>query len=827
LFSLRESGQITAGVLRLPYGEEAMSVSQRKTNRLALATGAVGILGMFIQGCVVTQGDPNAQTSAPPAPPPEAYQSYGTDQQNAPSPVPAGGAPVATENVAGWPVQTQMGDGTQIMIFAPQLERFDGNSLQNHAAVSIQYPNQQGPIVGTVFFTSRAVMSASAHTVQLLDVNITRAYFPANSVQLDQPTTDAIRQAMLSRETFLSLDAIYAEATAINNAQAAAAAVQSTPPAIVIRQHPAVKVQYDGTPRLVQANDQGVLRAVNTPFFVAFDPATRTYFLKGAGHWYAASDPMGPFQFAWGPPQYISDLANQSGYSDPQQPVSDADAQNLEIVTATVPTELIWTYGPPQMAPIPGTNLGYWTNTASDVFLQIGAQNIFVLLSGRWFTAQSGGQWTYIAPSQLPGDFRNIPPDSPKADVLASIPGTPAAQYAVDGTYLPQTAAVDANNYPQPTVSYDGDPQFTDIQGAGCAYAVNTDAAVLSCGGSYYCCWNGIWYQSGDPRGQWGLCQQVPLAIYSLPPSCPVYSVRFCRVYGATGSTIYYGYTPGYVGSYRHDGVVVYGTGYQYTPWSQNRYVARPETYGYDARYHRDSNHYGFGFGEATGGGDQWIGNGPQHDGNGGRWFGYGGYRPAAVVPNPGLSQEFVNRNNSSATAGGAYQPHVYGQQQNVHPIGAPAAPPAAPGGAVNANGSRTAPGLVQNGTGKWIQVRPEPPQGSPPQASPTGGGPVHNPPPGPAPVPVPAQPYHGAGQGHESDAGANQSAPAPAPAPKTAPAPVAPSEPAPEPKPAPKPSPAPSPTPAPTPKPTPKPAPQSPQGKGEPAPKNPNSANQ
>src|ERR1700722_15471832 len=82
-------------------------------------------------------------------------------------------------------------------------------------------------------------------------------------------------------------------------------------------------VQYDGTPRLVQGADADVMRAVNTPFFVALDTASRTYYLKGAGHWFSAPDPMGPFQYTKQIPAAISQLADSSGYSDPQQAIPD------------------------------------------------------------------------------------------------------------------------------------------------------------------------------------------------------------------------------------------------------------------------------------------------------------------------------------------------------------------------------------------------------------------------------------------------------------------------------------------------------------------------
>jgi len=57
--------------------------------------------------------------------------------------------------------------------------------------------------------------------------------------------------------------------------------------------------------------------------------------------------------------------------------------------------------------------------------MDIGTQSIYILISGRWFTAKSkAGPWTFVPPEELPKDFSRIPPGSPKAEVIvASVPG--------------------------------------------------------------------------------------------------------------------------------------------------------------------------------------------------------------------------------------------------------------------------------------------------------------------------------------------------------------------------------------------------------------------
>ncbi len=565
-----------------------------------------------------------------------------------------------------WPMHATTSDGAEVTIFQPQLQDFQGDIISARAAVAVTPANAQEPIFGAIWLESRVATDRVARTVQVLDVNVTKVLFPNSAAQSvsTQTLSDAVRQTILAQSITLSLDHLLASLEAIQKAQTAAADLQTTPPAIVFRDHPAVKVQYDGTAKLQQVENSNLMRVVNTPFFVALDPSSRTYFLKGAGHWFAAPDPMGPFQYATQVPQPIAQLADQSGYSDPQQPIPDDEVTRLEIVTATDPTELIWTDGPPQMSTIPGTDLLYWANTDSDVFLQITTQQTFVLLSGRWYTASNpNGPWTYVAPDHLPDDFAKIPTNSPKANVLASIPGTQQAQDAIADTYIPQTAAVDCNNYDQPPVDYDGEANFQSIQGTNCSYGVNTDCSVILVSGTYYCCYNAVWYQCDQPRGRWIICHRVPRDIYTIPPSCPIYPVRFVYIYGYTQDVIYVGYTPGYVGCYPTDGVVVYGTGYHYEPWFHQRYIPRPNTFGYAAKYHPYTGRWGFGFGLASGGGQTWIAANPKehHESS---WFGYGGYRPSQAPANLKINRTIIDANNVKRQT---YEQNVYQRRGDLH----------------------------------------------------------------------------------------------------------------------------------------------------------------
>ena len=107
------------------------------------------------------------------------------------------------------------------------------------------------------------------------------------------------------------------------------------------------------------------------------------------------------------------------------------------------PAELILLDGEPKLDPIKGTKLSWVTNTESDLFRSAADQRYYYLVAGRWFRAEKlDGPWRF-ATTELPADFEQIPPDHPRGDVLALVPGTPQAQEAVIQGHIPQTARVE------------------------------------------------------------------------------------------------------------------------------------------------------------------------------------------------------------------------------------------------------------------------------------------------------------------------------------------------------------------------------------------------
>ncbi|HXJ76644.1 MAG TPA: hypothetical protein VNM37_27555, partial [Candidatus Dormibacteraeota bacterium] len=87
------------------------------------------------------------------------------------------------------------------------------------------------------------------------------------------------------------------------------------------------------------------------------------------------------------------------------------------------------------------------------------------------------------------------------------------------------------------------------------------------------------------PVGPWQVATEVPEEIYAIPPSSPVYYATFASVYQSNDEEVEVGYTPGYLGAYEDDGTVVYGTGWDYEPWSGDDYYGWGWSWGYYYTY--------------------------------------------------------------------------------------------------------------------------------------------------------------------------------------------------------------------------------------------------
>ncbi len=531
----------------------------------------------------------------------------------------------APKDDAGWPRQLDFAEGS-IIVYQPQPEWLEADTLGGRAAFSYQRTGATAPVFGVFWFDGLLLVDRDSDVVRVRDFDVTRVRLPRGAAEETARCEQVIEAGAADWGALGTLAGLKAGLAATDKERAGIEDLEHAPPRILFAYERAILVPYDGEPELEDVEGSTLRRVANTPYAVVFEPTTRTYYLNGANLWYSASDPLGPWTETARVPEVVR-VAVPPDTSAEAQVRGEAPA----VLTATEPTELISTDGPPRWAPLDGDELLYVVNTESDVLREVGTQALYVLLAGRWYTADSpDGPWAFVRSDSLPACFRDIPAGSAKGHLRASVAGTEEAADAVADAGIPQTAAIRQGGSDL-VVTYDGEPEWEYVEGTGVYYCLNSDVEVLYADERYYACDQGVWYIADDPYGPWRVSQTRPLGLDDLPPDCPVYHLRYVHVFDWTPDYVYVGYLPGYVGTYPCYGTVVYGTGYRYKSWRRRLYLPRPVTWGFQPRYNPWLGRWSFGASYNTGFlrvGTRWhaLRSTARHHGPS-PWFGPGGYR--------------------------------------------------------------------------------------------------------------------------------------------------------------------------------------------------------
>jgi hypothetical protein len=516
-----------------------------------------------------------------------------------------------------WPRVIDDGD-TTFTVYQPQVDVFENARLEARAAVQVETKvgEKKRTTYGVIWITANALVDKEKGLVQLDDVQIARANFPTAGDRAERYLAVLRRDAEGTRTVSLArIEANLAITQADKKGNAVA--LKNDPPKIFYRSTPALLVLIDGDPAMRPVEGvSGVDRVINTRALILGSGGT--FYMPIADRWLSSGTPTGPWRLASAAPAPVQGIRDAIAKDESQSRVdlmeetSDdvkgalAEGTAPEIIVSTVPAELIVTQGEPQMKPVTGTELLYVANTTGDILLDLKSQDYYIALTGRWFRSKSlEGPWQFVEGDKLPKDFANIPANDPKASILATVPGTPAAQEAVIANGIPQTAQVDRAEATFES-SYDGEPKFQDVPDTPLQYAVNSPAPIVRVDATtYYAVQGGVWFTGPSPFGPWTVATAVPPVIYTIPATCPIHYITYVRIYRSSPTTVWVGYTPGYLGTCDSPwGTVVYGTGWYYPPWIGSFWFGAPWTWG-----------FGVGFWWSP-----WSGWG---------WgFGWGGYRP-------------------------------------------------------------------------------------------------------------------------------------------------------------------------------------------------------
>ena len=543
-----------------------------------------------------------ALTSCATRPPSEAeggprYYYANSASRNSTSPpsslssAPASTAP-AEASETPWP-RTVVRGGNTITIYEPQVDSWDGHDLVARNAVGIQKSGQPEPTYGVVTLKAITLVDKSSRKVSLENIALEGGDFPS-ARESSQDYMKLLRDNFPKSLDGLSLDRLQISLVVPPDQLKGSAQLNNTPPKIIFSESPAILVYIDGPPAYRPVTGTDLQRVINTRMLILKDKDGQHYlhvwddYLTSAtldGPWTVAS--KSPDGAAEAEKQATAastpvDLLNQQpeGATGPLPSLTKDTPPKIYV--ATQPTELIACDGAPNFVPVNGTHLLYVANTTGNVFKLLNDQQVYVLISGRWFRAPSlEGPWQFVPADHLPSDFASIPDNSPKENVKASVPGTQQATEALLANCIPESTKVSRTAQMQPP-QIDGPPDLRPIGGTPLYYVANSGTPIIKVDEhTWYACENGVWYDATSVNGPWTVADSVPAVIYTIPPSSPLHYLTYVHVYGSNEDVVYDGYTPGYMGTEVEDGVVVYGNGYYYSPWIGTVWYGYPVSWGF------------------------------------------------------------------------------------------------------------------------------------------------------------------------------------------------------------------------------------------------------
>jgi hypothetical protein len=519
---------------------------------------------------------------------------------------PAKAAATAGPADPGWPRFYEK-EGNTLTVYQPQVTSWEKYRELNGRAAFELVQADAPKAIGVVNFTAKTAADTAAHTVTVKKISIDDVRFASLDEEAEKKAKKAFEKLFPREGTTISLDRVLANLER-TTAPVPKIEVKNDPPKIFVMNEPAVLLFVDGDPVYAPIEGISMKYVVNTNWDLFWNETTSHYYLLDDMAWRTSQKLDGDWVPVRTLPADMSKLPSGQNFDDVKKmiPPPAVKAPAVKIVYTDEPAEIVVFDGTPVWVDVPGTGLAFVKNTEADFFLQKSEGQYYYLVSGRWFRSKSTeGPWTF-ATADLPEDFRRIPPKSPKASVLASVPGTQEAADAVLLAQIPTTVVVNkAEAEKGVRIQYvGGDPQFKAIEGTSMSYATNTQAKVVKLNDLYYLCYQGVWFVGKDANGPWTVLDEVPDEIYTIPASSPLYNVTYVTASNPTDTTVEYSYTSGYMGSFvvgfGVGACVMWGTGWYYPPyyWYGGYYPVYwpyPYAYGYGAWYNSATGRYGYG----------------------------------------------------------------------------------------------------------------------------------------------------------------------------------------------------------------------------------------
>ncbi len=210
--------------------------------------------------------------------------------QNAPA------APAAARSALPadpWPRKVDLANAS-VLVYQPQVNKWNGNQLDFRAAVAIQPVGAKEETFGVIFATARTQVDRVARTVVFENLKVTKSDFPtlpnrgaAYAAELQKNVASDIRTIALDR-----LEASLAAA----GIKPPTVPVRNDPPRVVVSYSPAILVPIDGAPVLKPVPSHSrAQRVINTRALILQGGFGNKFYIHVYDGWLEADAISGPW----------------------------------------------------------------------------------------------------------------------------------------------------------------------------------------------------------------------------------------------------------------------------------------------------------------------------------------------------------------------------------------------------------------------------------------------------------------------------------------------------------------------------------------------------
>ena len=238
-----------------------------------------------------------------------------------------------------WPREIQVPEGV-VVVYQPQPESLNGNLLKSRAAVSVEIKDAKDPVFGAIWFEAQLDTDRAERTADITEVSVTRVRFPTEDKKKSERLITLLENEIPQWQYAISMDQLMLTLERKDKRSDMADRISTAPPKIIFINEPAILIAIDGEPRLKEEPDSDLMRVINTPYTILFEPSTKHYYLNAdEKNWYSTEDIKGDWHLVMTVPDEVANLVPKAESAEQIDGQSDGKIEPGSIPKIIVETE--------------------------------------------------------------------------------------------------------------------------------------------------------------------------------------------------------------------------------------------------------------------------------------------------------------------------------------------------------------------------------------------------------------------------------------------------------------------------------------------------------